>query len=461
LLEAQLAEVWALPLDFTYQSTALEKGSIDPDDLQVLPFREKRVEFEKRVQKLTTAHNSQEREQCELFQQDIEALSSALNKLQHSDIKALSSELAALNAAITSWTALLEEEHKVWQASQQHHPALVTVTFFVRLSINPYLLQVNEAAKQAASARVTQLFDRLNELQLQAQTIYDEQIAWIEGIQKKCTHNESVIRSVTLHLDLEIQIRTAAKNIADLRRQVDDLITSPVTSPRTVQQSWIFQCREMKAEVEKFEKSFEQEKQSIEKSVRAALAQSESLGQELMTQRLERLELLSASTLEVAAAVLASQQDSRLALATLPSSAVVDEDFVTSLNDRYSQASTGAVPLVQSSISRAQSIIVDGSEQQFLNGIARARDELAMVLPRITNLHSKLLSHNGVRSSYYDVATAMLDNLAVNCNVYSGVDYTSLTHATQQLLGQASTSNSLPVPYVPEPQVASQVPPGD
>jgi mannitol/fructose-specific phosphotransferase system IIA component len=217
----------------------------------------------------------------------------------------------------------------------------------------------------------------------------------------------------------------------------------------------------MKAEVEKFEKSFEQEKQSIEKSVRAALAQSESLGQELMTQRLERLELLSASTLEVAAAVLASQQDSRLALATLPSSAVVDEDFVTSLNDRYSQASTGAVPLVQSSISRAQSIIVDGSEQQFLNGIARARDELAMVLPRITNLHSKLLSHNGVRSSYYDVATAMLDNLAVNCNVYSGVDYTSLTHATQQLLGQASTSNSLPVPYVPEPQVASQVPPGD
>jgi hypothetical protein len=318
-----------------------------------------------------------------------------------------------------------------------------------------FFFKVNEAAKQAAHARVTQLFDRLSDLQLEATAIENEHTAWIEDIQQKCTHSESVLRSVTLHLDLEIRIRTAAKNIADLRRQTDDIITSPVTSPRTVQQNWIIQGREMQAEVEKFEKFFDEEKQSIEKNVEVALARTKSVGQELLTQRLERLEMLSASTLEISSSVAALQQDSRQALARLPASAVVDEDFLTWFSDRCSQASTGHVPTAQSCISRAQSIIVDGSEKQFLNGIARARDELAVVMPRITNLHSKLLSHNEVRRSYFDVASTVLDNLANGLNAYNGVDYSSLTVSTQQLLGQASTSISLPVPYRPEAEGAA------
>lgn len=301
----------------------------------------------------------------------------------------------------------------------------------------------------------------MNELQLQSNNIYGEQTAWIEDIQKKCTHSEFVIRGVTLHLDLEIRIRTAAKNIADLRRQVDDLITSPVTSPRTVQQNWVIQSREMQADVEKFEKNFQQERQVIEKNVQAALAQTEHMKQELSTQRLERLEVLGASTLEVSSSVAALQQESRQSLAKIPSSSAVDEEFLMWFTDRCSQASTGQVPLVQSCISRALSIIVDGSEQPFLAGISRAREELAMSLPRIAKLHAKLLCHNEVRRSYYDVASAVLENLALNRDVYTGVDYTSLTHATQELLGQASTSNSLPVPYKPDPQVATQVPPVD
>jgi hypothetical protein len=73
----------------------------------------------------------------------------------------------------------------------------------------------------------------------------------------------------------------------------------------------------------------------------------------------------------------------------------------------------------------------------FLTGISRARDELAMSLPRITNLHEKLLCHNEVRRSYCDVASAVLENLALNRDVYTGVDYTSLTHATQCRPGAA------------------------
>ena len=113
MLEAQQAENWSLPLDFTYQATALEKGSIDPEDLEMIPFREKREEFEKRVKELTTAQNSGEREKCELFQQNTEALDSAIIKLQNSDIKSVSSELSALSAAISSWTSMFEEEHTV------------------------------------------------------------------------------------------------------------------------------------------------------------------------------------------------------------------------------------------------------------------------------------------------------------------------------------------------------------
>ena len=122
-------------------------------------------------------------------------------------------------------------------------------------------------------------------------------------------------------------------------------------------------------------------------------------------------------------------------------------------------ASTGQVPLVQSCFSRALSIIVDGSEQPFLTGISRARDELAMSLPRITNLHEKLLCHNEVRRSYCDVASAVLENLALNRDVYTGVDYASLIQTTQQLLGQTATPVSLPVPYSPSTVTAAAAAP--
>jgi hypothetical protein len=110
-----MAEVWALPLDFSYQATALEKGSIDHEDLQMIPFREKRAQFTKRVLELTAAHTSGDREQCEQLQKNSEELNSALNALQHSDIKAVSGELAVLNAAMASWTAIFEEELKVFE----------------------------------------------------------------------------------------------------------------------------------------------------------------------------------------------------------------------------------------------------------------------------------------------------------------------------------------------------------
>jgi hypothetical protein len=143
------------------------------------------------------------------------------------------------------------------------------------------------------------------------------------------------------------------------------------------------------------------------------------------------------------------QLDSRQAHAKLPSVSVVDEEFLNWFNDRCDQAHMAQVPLVQSGISRAQTMIVDGSGQQILGGIARARKDLALVMPNIIDLHAKLAQHNDLRRRYFDVASTVLDNLASNRNVYIGVDYTSVTHATHQLLGQAATLNPLPVPSVP------------
>ncbi len=117
VLEAQLQENWALPLDFTYQATSLEKGDIDSEDLEMVPFREKRVEFEKRVQILSDALLVGERDQCGDFQQRIDSLVSALNTLQNVDVKAVSNELVGLNACIVSWGAMFEEERSVCRAS--------------------------------------------------------------------------------------------------------------------------------------------------------------------------------------------------------------------------------------------------------------------------------------------------------------------------------------------------------
>jgi hypothetical protein len=314
------------------------------------------------------------------------------------------------------------------------------------------LFQVNEAAKQAAITRVTNMFDRLSDLQHQASVIFGEQQAWIEEIQQKCSNNEAVLRSVTLHTELEIRIRAASTNISDLRRQVDGLIVSAVTNPRTVQLNWNAQLREMQSAVELFERNYEQERANIDWNIQAALAYSSRLGQETLSQRLERLEVLSTTISEVITAVSAMQLDSRQAQAKLPSSTVIDDEFLIWFNDRCSQALMTQVPLVQSAISRAQTMIVDGSEQQFLGGIARARKELGLVLPNVTDLHARLSQHNDLRRRYFDVASAVLDNLANERNVYLGVDYTSLTHATHQLLGQAATLNPLPVPYVPSPE---------
>ena len=320
--------------------------------------------------------------------------------------------------------------------------------------------KVNEAAKQAAVARVTQMFDRLSDLQHQANKIFGEQTAWIEEMQQKCSNAEFVMKNLSLHTNLEILIRAASTDIADLRRQVDALLVCPVSSPRTVQLQWNTNYREMQAAIDKFEKNYDQERLIIERNIKSALSQTENLGLDLKSQRLERLEVLSAATYDVILSVAALQQDSKQALASLHSNAVIDDEFMMWFNDRCSQASTTQVPLVQSGISRAQSIIVDGSEQQFLNGITRARDELVLAMPRITDLHGKLLRHNDVRRSYYDVATTVLDNLANDRNVYVGVDYTTLTRATQQLLGQATSDIPLPVPYTPI-ALAAQPPPGD
>ncbi len=297
--------------------------------------------------------------------------------------------------------------------------------------------------------RVTNMFDRLSDLQHQASVIFGEQTAWIEEIQQKCSNNEAVLRSVTLHTELEIRIRAASTNISDLRRQVDSLIVTAVPNPRAEQLKWNAQYREMLSAVDVFERNYEQERQNIDRNIQAALAYSSRLGQESLSQRLERLEVLSASITEIVTLVSAMQLDSRQAHAKLPSVSVVDDEFLNWFNDRCSQAHMAQVPLVQSGISRAQTMIVDGSEQQFLGGIARARKELALVMPNIIDLHAKLAQHNDLRRRYFDVASTVLDNLASDRNVYIGVDYTSLTHATHQLLGQAATLNPLPVPYVP------------
>jgi hypothetical protein len=326
--------------------------------------------------------------------------------------------------------------------------------------------KVNEAAKQAAVARVTRMFDRLSDLSHQANKIFGEQTAWNEEIQQKCSNAEFVLKNLSLHTNLEILIRAAATDIADLRRQVDALIVCPVSSPRTVQLQWITGYREMQAAIDRFERNYEQERLTIERNIQSALAQTENLGLELKSQRLERLEALGTATYDIIVSVAALQQDSRQALSLLPTTAVVDDEFMMWFNDRCSQASTTQVPDVQSAISRAQSLIVDGSEQQFLNGISRFRDELVLAVPRISELHAMLLNHNDVRRSYYDVASTVLDNLANDRNVYVGVDYTTLTHATQQLLGQqqhSPISNTLPVPYSPPMPVtqAVQPSPGD
>ena len=117
MLETQLQEDWTLPLDFSYQATSLERGDIDPEDLELVPFRQKRAEFEQRVMVLVAAQQTGEREQCEEFQQRIESLVSALNTLQNVDVKAVSNELVGLNACIVSWGAMFEEERSVCRAS--------------------------------------------------------------------------------------------------------------------------------------------------------------------------------------------------------------------------------------------------------------------------------------------------------------------------------------------------------
>jgi hypothetical protein len=111
-------------LDFVYQATAMEKGDIDPEDMEMVPFREKRAEFETRVKELMVAYSTRERELCEEFQQHIELLSSALNTLQHVDVKAVSSELASLNSCISSWGVLFEEERTVCDPLHDASPKL-------------------------------------------------------------------------------------------------------------------------------------------------------------------------------------------------------------------------------------------------------------------------------------------------------------------------------------------------
>ena len=49
----------------------MEKGDIDPEDMEMVPFREKRAEFETRVKELMVAYSTRERELCEEFQQHI------------------------------------------------------------------------------------------------------------------------------------------------------------------------------------------------------------------------------------------------------------------------------------------------------------------------------------------------------------------------------------------------------
>ena len=136
-LEFQLQEVWSLPLDFVYQATAMEKGDIDPEDLEMVPFREKRAEFEIRVRELTIAYTTRERQLCEEFQQHIEVLSSALNTLQHVDVKAVSSELSTLNACIASWGVLFEEERTVFDFFRDESLTFATLLFKFMLMPSP------------------------------------------------------------------------------------------------------------------------------------------------------------------------------------------------------------------------------------------------------------------------------------------------------------------------------------
>ena len=127
-------------------------------------------------------------------------------------------------------------------------------------------------------------------------------------------------------------------------------------------------------------------------------------------------------------------------------------------------ASTGQVPLVQSCFSRALSIIVDGSEQPFLTGISRARDELAMSLPRITNLlkSCSVTTKSAAATVMWPPQCSRTWHSTATCT-QAWTTLLSLTQPSvdQELLGQASTSSSLPVPYKADPQVATQVPPVD
>jgi ankyrin repeat protein/GTPase SAR1 family protein len=426
LLEEQLQEDWGLPPDFSYQATPLEKCGMDPDDLEMAPFREKQAEFEKRVKVLLAAQLTGEREQCEELQQRIEPLVSALNTLHNVDVMAVSNELVGLNACVVSWGAMFEEERAVCEASHSDLSGIHYHIFSLVLILSRP--KVNEAAKQVAVARVVQMFDRLCDLQHQANTIFGEQTALIEEMKEKRSNAEFVMKDLSLQTNLEMLISAASTDIADLRRQVDALIVCPVSSPRTVQSQWNTSYREMQAAIDKFEKNYDEERLNIERNMQSALSQTENLGLELKSQRLERLKVLSAATYDVILSVAALQQDYKQALALLPSNAVIDDEFMMWFSDRCSQISTVQVPLVQSAISRAQSIIVEQ-----LCGITRARDELVFVMPRIRDLHGKLLCYNDVRRSYYDVATTVLDNLANDRNVYFGVDSAAqAAHSSQE-----------------------------
>jgi hypothetical protein len=105
----------------------MEKGDIDPEDIEMEPFKQKRAEFETRVKELSVAYSTRERELCEEFQRHIELLSSALNTLQLVDVKAVSSELATLNACIASWGVLFEEERTVFDLLHYTWPSLAPI----------------------------------------------------------------------------------------------------------------------------------------------------------------------------------------------------------------------------------------------------------------------------------------------------------------------------------------------
>ena len=306
---------------------------------------------------------------------------------------------------------------------------------------------------------MTQLFDRLSDMQAQSGMIYGEHAARLQELQQKCSAVETVEKSLALHTDMESRIASTVSLITDLRKQVDALIMSPVTSPRTVQLKWNMDSRDAQSTYDKFEKTAEQSKQDNEKRVKTVLALTDSLGAETAPQELERLELLHASTLDAIAQTAALQKQSSAHIAALPPGTAAAEDFLQWFDDRCSQITAGVVPTVQSNITLARSIVVDSSEPQLLQTIARSRESIVTVMSCISSQLLKLQQHEAVRRSYYEVALTVLDNLANERNVYTGVDYSSLIQTTQQLLGQTATPVSLPVPYSPSTVTAAAAAP--